>query len=106
MSTNETKLQVKCLIGDEGHIWIKDYDALPPVVRQRLRNSPFNLCAACLMMFVLPEVQRKHPNYTDNKAIFAAIEIMEIEVRKEDYRSSHPLTKGKVKVAAEKRGVK
>jgi hypothetical protein len=84
MSKNETKIQVKCLIGDEGHVWIKNYDALPPAARQRLRESPFNLCAACLVMFVLPEVKRKHPSYTHNKALFAAIEMMEAEVRKED----------------------
>ena len=24
------------------------YDALPAAVRERLRNSPFNLCAACV----------------------------------------------------------
>lgn len=79
---DEAEIQVKCLIGNEGHVWIHEYDALPAVVRKRLRNSPFNLCAACLQMFVLPRVQRKYP--TREKALFAAIEVMEAEVRKED----------------------
>jgi hypothetical protein len=56
---------------------------LPAVVRKRLRNSPFNLCAACLTMFYLPEVKRKHPSYPREKALFAAIEVMEAELRKE-----------------------
>jgi hypothetical protein len=76
-------MQVKCLTGDEGHVWIGSYDELPPAVRQRLRNSPFNLCAACLVAFVLPDVQRRHRSYTRVKALFAAIDIMETEVRKE-----------------------
>jgi hypothetical protein len=81
MSNNETEIQVKCLIGDEGHVWIHHYDALPVVARQRLRDSPFNLCAACLEMFVLPKVRRRHPSYSRNKALFAAIEMMETEIR-------------------------
>jgi hypothetical protein len=60
----EPILQVKCLIGDEGHVWIGSYDKLPPAVRLRLRESPFNLCAACLVFYVLPEVNRQHPSYT------------------------------------------
>jgi hypothetical protein len=58
------------------------FDGLPLVVRQRLRNSPFNLCAACLTTEVLPKVRRQHPNYTRVKALLAAIEAMETEVRK------------------------
>jgi hypothetical protein len=84
MSNNQTEIQVKCLTGDEGHVWIKSYDALPSVVRKRLRNSPFNLCAACLVMFVLPKVQKRHPSYADEQALFTAIEMMEVEVRKEE----------------------
>ena len=49
---------------------------------KRLRNSPFNLCAACLEMVVLPKVKRKHPNLTREKQLFTAVEIMEEQVRK------------------------
>jgi hypothetical protein len=75
-------LQVKCYTSDEGHVWIADYDKLPPAVRRRLRESSFNLCAACLEAFVLPEVHRRHPSYPRQKALFAAIELMEAEVRR------------------------
>jgi hypothetical protein len=40
--------QVRCLTLDAGHVWIHYYDALPGAVRKRLRESPFNVCAACL----------------------------------------------------------
>jgi hypothetical protein len=40
--------QVRCLTADAGHVWIHYYDALPAGVRARLRESPFNVCAACL----------------------------------------------------------
>jgi hypothetical protein len=72
--------QVKCLTGDDGHVWIGSYDRLPPKVRQRLRNSPFNLCAACLEAFFLPKVP---PGYSREQALFAAIEDMEAQVRNE-----------------------
>jgi hypothetical protein len=81
--SKEPILQVKCLTNDEGHVWIGSYDELPSAVRQRLRESPFNLCAACLEAYVLSEVYRRHPNYPRQKALFAAIELMEAEVRKE-----------------------
>jgi hypothetical protein len=42
--------QVKCLINDEGHVWIRYYDRLPPPVRRRLAESVFNICPACLHM--------------------------------------------------------
>jgi hypothetical protein len=40
--------QVKCLINDEGHVWISWHDRLPPPVRQRLAESVFNICPACM----------------------------------------------------------
>jgi hypothetical protein len=95
---NDDENQTKCLINTEGHMWMRSYfDDLPKAVRQRLRDSPFNLCPACLQTEVLPRLdRRKYPNR--EKALFAAVEIMEVEVRKEDYRSSHPLTSKKEKV--------
>jgi hypothetical protein len=76
--------QVFCLTGDQGHVWIHAYDALRPVVRRRLRTSRYNLCAACLTTYVLPEIRRKHPNLSREKLLFAAIESMELEVYKGD----------------------
>jgi len=91
--SKEQILQVKCLTGDEGHVWIESYDELPPAVRQRLRESPFNLCAACLVVYVLPEVYRQHPSYTRLKALLAAIELMEAEVRKEQVSAAPAASK-------------
>jgi hypothetical protein len=72
--------QTRCWTATNGHIWMKGYfDTLPAAVRQRLRQSPFNLCPACLVAFFLPEVPFQHPR---EKALFKAIEVMEAEVRK------------------------
>jgi hypothetical protein len=75
--------QTKCWIATHGWMWMENYfDDLPVAVRQRLRNSPFNLCPACLVTEFLPEVRRRHGEYTREKALLAAIEIMESELRK------------------------
>jgi hypothetical protein len=75
--------QTKCLINTEGHIWMQGYfDTLPLPIRRRLRGSPFNICPACLVTEVLPKVQSKHPSYSREKALFAAIEVMETEIRR------------------------
>ena len=61
------------------------FDSLPLSVRQRLRNSPFNLCPACLVTEFLPEVQR-HSEYSRESALLAAIEIMELQLRRDATR--------------------
>jgi hypothetical protein len=75
--------QVYCLTADDGRVWIHVFDTLPVAVRRRLRNSPFNLCAACLVTFVLPEVRSNHPKLSREKALFAAIGVMEARVRRQ-----------------------
>jgi hypothetical protein len=75
--------QVYCLTADAGHVWIHTYDTLPVAVRRRLRNSPFNVCAACLEAFVLPKLRIKHPNWSREKLLLVGIEEMEAEVRKQ-----------------------
>jgi hypothetical protein len=40
--------QVRCMLGDEGHVWISWMNRLSPAVRERLRNASFNICPACL----------------------------------------------------------
>jgi hypothetical protein len=57
-----------------------DFDQLPVRVRERLRSSPHNLCAACLTAFFLPKVRAQHATRT--RALLAAIDIMEAEVRR------------------------
>ena len=53
------------------------------LVRQRLQASPFNLCPACLVTKFLPKLRRKHPNYSRQKLLFAAIEVMEAQLRQD-----------------------
>jgi hypothetical protein len=73
--------QIKCWTADKGHVWMKTFDALPPMVRNRLRQAEFNLCAACLVAFFLPEVQARHPEYSREKMLLTAVETMERELR-------------------------
>jgi hypothetical protein len=41
--------QVKCLIASEGHLWMRNYfDRFPSPIRQRLAESAFNICPACM----------------------------------------------------------
>ncbi|HEX9324141.1 MAG TPA: hypothetical protein VF913_18785 [Xanthobacteraceae bacterium] len=50
--------QVRCMLGDEGHVWISWMDHLTSAVRERLRNASFNICPACLIV----EVGRSQPD--------------------------------------------
>jgi hypothetical protein len=84
---NDEIEQVYCLTADEGHVWIHVYDTLPASVRRRLRDSPFNVCAACLVAYVLPEVKSKHPNWSREKLLIAGIESMEVQVRNREDRT-------------------
>jgi hypothetical protein len=56
------------------------FDDLPPRIRQRLRQSSFNLCAACLTTIYLPKVPKR--GLSHEQALFVAIEIYEREERK------------------------
>jgi hypothetical protein len=74
--------QVFCLIASAGHLWMRGFfDCLPLSVRLRLRESAFNICPACLVIEALPTVRRQHPNWSREKLLFAAIEVMEAQVR-------------------------
>jgi hypothetical protein len=80
--SNDEINQTYCLIATGGHMWMEGYfDTLPLPVRRRLRAAPYNLCPACLQTEVLPKVQAKHPTWPREKALFAAVEIMESQVR-------------------------
>lgn len=37
----------RCFIGLQGHQFIESYDMLRPFQRKIMRESPFNICAAC-----------------------------------------------------------
>lgn len=40
--------QTNCLINEAGWQYMAIFDGFPPETREMLRNSPFNLCAACV----------------------------------------------------------
>jgi len=76
--------QTFCLIATGGHLWMKGYyDRFPPRVRQRLRESRYNLCPACLETEILPKVQTRFPKYTREAALLAAIVVMELQLEKQ-----------------------
>jgi hypothetical protein len=74
---NETS-QAVCWTTQAGHLWMRDYyDRLPAAIRRRLRESPHNVCPACLIVYFLPVVQKKHPRLPYEKQLLVAIAIME-----------------------------
>ncbi len=72
--TDPDARQVKCLTADAGHVWMPNYDELPPVVRRRLANSPFNICAACMVI----EARKMGPGVA---AYFTAIDAIEKKLK-------------------------
>jgi len=43
------RFQGLCLQSSKGQFYMKNFDRLPPEIRERLRESPFNLCTACVI---------------------------------------------------------
>ena len=43
------KKQTVCLLSTEGWLWMKLYDSFSEEMRKRVRESPYNLCCACLV---------------------------------------------------------
>ncbi len=74
---NQTS-QAICWTTQAGHLWMRDwYDCLPAAIRRRLQASPHNVCPACLVMYFLPVVQKKHRRLPYTKQLLVAIAIME-----------------------------
>lgn len=77
------KEQIHCLTASAGHLWMRGYyDRLPSTVRQQLAQSRFNVCPACLVLFVEPKVQALHPDWAREKRLFASIQVMEEQARR------------------------
>jgi hypothetical protein len=66
--------QVLCLTADEGHVWMHYFDALPPVVRRRMAQSPFNICPACMDIEARKVAARRRPTVNTYLGVIAAIE--------------------------------
>jgi hypothetical protein len=73
--------QVHCLVADEGHLWIHYLDDLHPAVRQRLAESPFNICPACLVIFEVPKVAKRLKKAPTVGLFCAVIDQIEQELR-------------------------
>jgi hypothetical protein len=74
--------QTKCWIATHGWQWMREcFDRLPLRVRRRLQDSAFNVCPACLVTEFVPKLQSQHPEYSHEKALMAAIDVMESELR-------------------------
>ena len=66
--------QVKCLTLDEGHVWMRSYDDLPPPVRRRLAESVHNICPACLRGEASRVARRGRPSVSIYFTVIEAIE--------------------------------
>ena len=71
---------------ERGSDYIHCYDDLPPLVRKRLRDSPFNLCPACIQLKILGVKPNGFSGYTQGppKEPFQAIQEFEQEIRRQD----------------------
>lgn len=88
---NDEINQTKCWIATSGHIWMRgNFDTLPPSVRRRLRDSPFNLCPACLVTKFMPKVRSRHPGYSRERALLFGIEVMESQLRQDVRQGPRP----------------
>jgi hypothetical protein len=77
--------QVKCLTADEGHVWMHSYDGLPPAVRRRLAESPFNICAACMGIEAHKATPKRKERKPSIATYFAVIERIEQQLQEQDH---------------------
>jgi len=81
--SDRTKFQGRCFVRADGYRYMTTYfDVMPPSVRERARNSPFNLCAACIS----DESNRFNHLPDREHRLLAAIISMEDQIRAEDQR--------------------
>ena len=70
--------QIKCLIASRGRLWIRGYfDRLPSVVRQRLAESAFNICPACMDEEVHTAARQRKETEPSVGTYFRVIEAIE-----------------------------
>ena len=83
-----------CLYATEGHLWMRKwYDPLPPSVRRRLQNSPYNLCAWCLVLEILPKVRKRYRGLSKEKALLVAVAVMEKMTEQLNKKKAAPVFK-------------
>lgn len=58
--SDRLKFQGKCLQSSEGHLYMEQYyDTFPPLAREMLQKSTFNICAACVNYEVMKIISQK-----------------------------------------------
>lgn len=70
------RFQGKCLQSKEGRIFMDIYDECPSEVKNRLMNSPYNLCVACVRDIAYGTGMSGSPK----ERMMKAIDIMEEQV--------------------------
>ncbi len=55
------KFQGLCLESSQGSMFMSYYDVMPPATRELVRNSSFNLCAACVQHMAYKYKQANQP---------------------------------------------
>lgn len=73
------RFQGNCLQSMEGSKFMKYYDNYPPEVKSRLRESPYNLCVACVDDLAWESGMRG----SQKECMIKAIEMMEDMIRAE-----------------------
>lgn len=73
--------QTYCLVDAEGWNNMGMFENLPLEVRERLRNSPYNLCVSCLWEKTYLLAGRKQPSVFNYLSV---IDNMENEIRKQE----------------------
>jgi hypothetical protein len=78
--------QFYCIHGNSGYVWMRcympTYDDLPRIVRQRLQQSPFNICTACLSSCL--------PRKSAGARPWREMLLMAVEIREHQIRSGRP----------------
>lgn len=83
-TVDKPEWQVRCLTGDQGHVWIHCYDDLPSAVRRRLAYSRYNICPACTTMEADRLAAARGRKRTSVADYFAVIEAIELELDGDD----------------------
>ena len=78
------KFQGLCLVSYQGSDFMLVYDAMPPSVRELVRNSSFNLCAACVRDMAMSQALLQNTTYVSPQHYELAVKEMETMIRCEE----------------------
>jgi len=78
------KFQGLCLESGQGSRFMPAFDAMPSATRELVRNSSFNLCAACVHDRAVIQAERQMLNYPLQQHYQLAVKEMETMIRCEE----------------------